>query len=765
MSSIWHILKRDCHAVRTNVIAMVVAVGLVVVPSLYAWFNIAAEWNPYGNTSGVRVAVANADEGYKGDALPTAINVGEQVENALRANDQLDWVFTSEQEACDGVASGRYYAALVIPTDFSAKMMTVLSDDVQHATITYYSNQKESAIAPKVTDQGADTVRSTVNQVFTQTVTEVGAGLVSDLSSFLNGDQVAGFASRVDSTVVQASSDLRATASNVSAFSSLVSSASSLMDSTTQLLGGTDDASRSLAEALDGSRSGVEQAAGAITGSTDAINSALESSTGSFDDVTAAVDKAFDSGTTSVSDAAGILRGQASKVSDSAMYFRNLSSDLSKIRDQLNNLPPATSEIATATEATQSGGAGQSGSSATATTESVSVTRGAGDWLAPIISRADGTATTLETLAETLNSQADAIEQSATTANADRQALKDLIAQSRQQVSGVRSEDEETLRDQAAELASCVGEVSSSASGVADTLSETVSDLRGVSTSASHDLAKARDGLEQLAARLNAMADDLDAVHAQVSEALASGDLERVRQVIGSDPAGLASSLAAPVGLDRQAIYPVENTGSSMAPYFTTLAIWVGCVILSAMLKVVVPSRVLAGLGNPKPRHVYVGRFLFFLLLSLLQSSLICLGDLFYLQIQCEDPLLFMLTGWVDSFVFLNIVYALTVSFGDVGKAVGVVLMVVQVAGSGGIFPVEVMPDFFKAVYEFLPFVHSMAMFKYAIAGGLPGEYWAAMGKLVSFVVPALALGLALRKPVVRLNAWFMRQLESTKVM
>ena len=357
-------------------------------------------------------------------------------------------------------------------------------------------------------------------------------------------------------------------------------------------------------------------------------------------------------------------------MSDSATYFRDLSTDLGKIRDKLNSLPPMTSQAATTAEA------------------------------------------------------------ASVDANADRQALKDLVAQSKQQVTDVRSQYEGTLRERATQLASSIDQVSSSASGVADSLSQTIASLQGTGASTARDLARVRDSLTDGASKLNAMADELDAVHTQVSDALSSGDLERVRQV--------TASLAAPVGLDRQAVYPVENTGSSMAPYFTTLAIWVGCVILSAMLKVVVPERVLAELGHPKPRHVYVGRFLFFLILSLLQSSLICLGDL---------------------------VYALTVSVGDVGKAIGVVLMVMQVAGSGGIFPVEVMPGFFQAVYEFLPFVHSMTMFKYAIAGGLPGEYWVAMAKLLAFVVPALLLGLLLRKPVVRLNAWFMRQLESTKVM
>lgn len=124
---IWGIFKRDmCHATR-NVIAVIVSMGLVVVPALYAWFNIAASWDPYGNTKALKVAVANNDKGYKSDLIPVRVNVGETIISTLHANDQLDWQFVKSDKAIDGVKSGEYYAAIVIPKGFSADMMTLFS--------------------------------------------------------------------------------------------------------------------------------------------------------------------------------------------------------------------------------------------------------------------------------------------------------------------------------------------------------------------------------------------------------------------------------------------------------------------------------------------------------------------------------------------------------------------------------------------------------------------------------------------------------------
>ena len=163
--------------------------------------------------------------------------------------------------------------------------------------------------------------------------------------------------------------------------------------------------------------------------------------------------------------------------------------------------------------------------------------------------------------------------------------------------------------------------------------------------------------------------------------------------------------------------------------------------------------------------QAYLGRLALFAGVGLLQSALICAGDLYFLGVQCANPVLFFLVGWLASFVFVNIIYALTASFGDVGKAIAVVLMVIQVAGSGGTFPKEMLPATFQALYPFLPFVHSENAMRAAMFGLYGNDYWICMGKLACFLIPALLLGLVLRRPIIRLNEWVEEKLESTKLM
>ena len=191
----WTIFTRDIRKIRTNVIALIVVLGVTVVPCLYAWFNIAASWDPYGNTGNLKVAVASVDEGYTGNLIPLQLNLGDQVLSALRENTQLNWVFTTKSKAMKGVKSGEYYAAIVIPEDFSTNLMSVFSSDIKKPEITYYSNAKENAIAPKVTDKGATAVQTQVNEVFIETISDTvltALQTVANTADSRDSDELAG---------------------------------------------------------------------------------------------------------------------------------------------------------------------------------------------------------------------------------------------------------------------------------------------------------------------------------------------------------------------------------------------------------------------------------------------------------------------------------------------------------------------------------------------------------------------------------------------
>ena len=150
------IFKRDIKRLLCNPVALVITIGVCIIPSLYAWYNIVANWDPYGNTQNIKIAVANNDKGTTND-LVGELNAGDEVIDKLKDNDQLGWtIVDSEKEAKEGVEAGKYYAALVIPSDFSEGMLSMLSGDFHQPKLTYYVNEKKSAVAVKVTDTGAN---------------------------------------------------------------------------------------------------------------------------------------------------------------------------------------------------------------------------------------------------------------------------------------------------------------------------------------------------------------------------------------------------------------------------------------------------------------------------------------------------------------------------------------------------------------------------------------------------------------------------------
>ncbi|RHD56003.1 YhgE/Pip domain-containing protein [Collinsella intestinalis] len=736
MRNIIAILKRDLSRIRGSVVALIVAVGLVIVPTLYAWFNIAGSWDPYGNTGNLKVAVANSDNGYMSDLIPVRVNIGDTVVSALRENDQLDWRFVSESDAVEGVRSGEYYAAVVIPENFSSRMMTVFSSDAEHAEIVYYENQKANAIAPRVTDKAASTVRQQIDETFAKTISDVGLATTSSLLEFMDGDQIAAYAGNLSGTLAGAITTLRDASGSVEEFAGLLQSSTGLLDSTSDLLASAGTASKD-AEALVGdAKTGLSGMHDALDAAVAAINQSLKDSAGDYDAAAKAIDEAFGAADAHVSLTVTQLRDASADVAKRASDMRDVQDNILAVERDVegSNLPEKLK--------------------------------------AELVQKIDIVANTVgnvanqqELLAKHLSDAAASLETGAADARAKAQAVKDGIAEAKGSIGGVKDSYNATLKQQISDLSDAVADVARRGSDMADDLGATVTDLSHAASALSDDLAGAHEVLAGASADLVSAADDLQRLKEGLDTAVTSGDLDRVRELIGSDPAALADALAAPVALDRQAVYHIKNYGSAMAPFYTTLSIWVAGIVLAAMLKANVDEADVKALGNPRLHELYLGRYAFFALLAFAQATLVCAGDLLFFGIQCEHPFQFMLVGWLAGFVFSNMIYTLTVSFGDIGKAIAVVLLVMQVAGSGGTFPIEMTADFFQAVYPFLPFTHAINAMHAAMAGAYGMEFWIELGTLSLYLIPSLALGLVFRRPVIRANRWIIEKLEETKLM
>lgn len=726
MKKIGRVFLYDISHIKKNVIAMIVVLGLCIVPSLYAWFNIAASWDPYSNTNGLKVAVANTDQGYEGEVLPLQINIGDTVISNLRANDQLDWTFTGKKEAIEGVKSGKYYAAIVIPKSFSQDMMSLFSDEMKHSDILYYINEKENAIAPKVTDKGASAVQQQIDEIFVKTAAQVGLDLMDTISKATDSDSAKTAAENLTGNIRKIGADLDSAAGTVKAFSNMTVSMQQMLEATADILNKAGQNTEENMSLLNETGDSVDSLRGAVSGTTESVNQVLAQGSKCYDAISGQIGDAFSSISTDVGATSGSLKSLASEVQvviDRYEGFRD------SVQQLAGSYPLAS------------------------------------DLLQPIIGNLNESIAHQEAVRDKLNEAATKITETTTDAGNYQEQLDQLVQQSSKEISGIRSDYENNVKTQINTMFGTLGDTSSAVQSLFGSMDKGMEDMEKLAGDAGSGLGNMKTTLDTSASLLTEIADKVNQVAEKLETAVQDGNMQTLKNVLGSSPEIVSSFVSAPVKMKTKALYPVENYGSAMAPFYSTLSIWVGGIILVAMVKVTASANLKRALRPLKPYQIYFGRYLLFMVLGLIQSGLICLGDLYFLGIQCEHPFLFLLAGWVSSIVYVNIIYTFTVSFGDGGKAVCVVLLVMQVAGSGGTFPIEVAPEIFRKIYPLLPFTHSMTAMRECIAGFYGYTYWIELGKMGLFLCASLFLGLVLRKPVIRLNELFIEKLESTKLM
>ncbi len=726
MKNIWKIFQRDMMRIRKNVIALVVIVGISVVPCLYAWFNIAASWDPYSNTGNLKVAVASVDEGYEGSLIPLEINIGDQVLSALRENTQMEWVFTTKDKATAGVKSGKYYAAIVIPKDFSNKMMSVFSENVEKPEITYYSNAKENAIAPKVTDKGASAVQRQVNQVFIETISDTTLTVLQAVSNMTEASGAETIVSNLNTNLNRISGDLSASAGLLQSFSDMTVSAQNLLNSTTEFMQSAQTQSQESKQTFQKSKDSFSDIDSALDAATDNVETALNATQSVYDEMNQTITKAFETQSQDTETVASTLDTLAAKV-------QKIIDSYQSVRDAVASISDSHSELASAVDA--------------------------------VVSRMDTSIKAQQELHDKLQNTAQSLRDTTTDIATAKKELQDLFATNGTQIADATNEYQSSMETSLNKLTDALDSSKTKISSLLSQLEKSTDGIYSLTDAADSDLIQIQSVLADSGKLLNDAADKISDTTAKLDEMEQSGDFSELESIISGDRSSISSFLAAPVSLKTHKVYEIANYGSSMAPFYSVLSIWIGGIVLVAMLKVNVSEKCTEGLENVKLYQVYFGRFITFLIVGLFQSTLIALGDLLYLGIQCEHPFLFLLACWFSSIVFVNIIYTLTVSLGDIGKAVSVILLVVQVAGTGGTFPIEVAPKFFQAVYPLLPFTHSMAALRETVGGMYGMNYWIDLGKLAIFLVISLIVGLVLRKPIIKLNDAFTEKLEETKLM
>lgn len=731
MTGILHLFRRDVRKATSNVMAVILMIGLTVLPSLFTWFNVLASWDPFSNVKDLTVAVANTDEGYRSDLVPVRLNIGDQVVSALRGNDDFNWVITSEDDAVDGTKSGKYYAALVLPKEFSKDMLTFYTSSSTRTDITYYTNEKKNALAPKITGQGVDKVSEGINQVFTKTLSEISVSLLSEISDYLDSADTQAVFTRLESHVGEGATQLRSAATTADAFTSLISSGQTLLTSSTSLIEATgstfDDASDSVSSGLDA----ADSLKATVTAATGSMSSALGASSQAWTDLGTSVDNVFGAANTQTASEAAVLSGMVDQVQAQIDAYTDVKNELKQIQADLDADPPAGVSID----------------------------------LQPAIDLVDGAIAQQQKVQDQITQASDRL----TSRNGDVQAthkeLSQTISEAKAAVDKLRTEYDTDLKGKFDQLSSTLTDVRTSAASVGADLDEAASGLTSSSGNVQSQLDSAKQATSGLSTTLLKAADTFDKLEDALKEAGESGDLSALKGVLGEDPSLVAASLAAPVGVERHAVFPVSNFGTAMSPLYTMLALWVGALLMSVTIQVAVHDDALPGDEKLRPHQKYLGRYGIFAALGLAQSTLLCFGNIVFVGIQTVHPWLYMLTGWVTSLVFTLTIYTAVVAFGNAGKALCVLLLVVQISTSGAAYPLQLLPGWFQGISAFLPATYAVKSFGAAIAGIYHGDFWRYLGMLVLYILPALLLGLVLRKPLMNFNKNLATALESTKLM
>ena len=689
MRNIWNLFKSDVRQLTGNIVTILTVIGLVALPSIFSWYNILACWDVFGNTGNLTVAVASSDAGYTSDLAPLEVNVGDKVVAALRENNQLNWVFTDEEDAIDGVSAGRYYAAVVIPPTFSSDMMSFYSDDVEHAQITYYSNQKKSAIAPKVTDQGADQVSNKVNTAFAETISEVAIGLSTALAEYADQSDANGRLESLAKHIAEVGNQLDDSAAALSSYSSILESSQSLITTTSDLLQHVKASSDEALDSVRGARSATQSAVDAMENAISTLRESLSATSAKRDQLSEELDSLFAQANTRSEEAEAKLRAAASAASE----------------------------------------------------------RG------------------LTRTAERLIAAADAVH----LANADTQSAradtKKLLDQTSSDIAAARESIDANLSPKIDTVTEIIADARSSLTKATDTIETTSNTITSASSSLSGKLGNAKDNIDGASRDLTEGAAKLKSLAAQLTQALNSDDMAAVRSIIGNDPDALAAAIAAPVKIERIAVYPAANFGSAMAPLYTSLALWIGALLIMVTLKMRPSEQRQQEIGSPTSRQIFIGRFLAIALISLMQSTVLSVGNLLFLEIQAVNPFLYILCFWVAGLVFAFIIYTMVSLFANLGKALGVVLLIVQVGGGGGSFPLQLLPQFFQSMSPFLPIAHAVRAMRAAMFGVYAGDFWIEIGMLLLFTMPFGILGLALNKPLSKVVPKFIERVEASKLM
>ena len=724
MSNVLRVLKRDVLRILKAPASIAVVLVLILLPSLYTWFNVVGFWDPYNNTGNLRICVVNEDAGSSSD-LTGELNLGDMVIDQLAENDQLGWDVVDRDTAIEAVKTGNAYAAFIMPSDFSSDLLTLLTGDFQQPQLEYYVNEKMNPVSPKITDTGANTLDNTINATFVSTVAQT---VVDTL-----GDEVSAAQGKVDS----AHGDAVAGISKAQdAISGARDSVTGLVDAASAAQGKVDDAKSLMGDAKET----IQDVSGQLL----IVQSLMTTTQNDVSKLSSGLMGAMDSGSlylsqsaskvnTAIGGAAGAVVGAQGKVDGalsqgSAVVSANeaIVDELSQLQQQLPDDDANKAEIGKVIDRLR-----QANANANQSLEELSnINADMGSVATSAASAADSVSTAVQS----------------TIANAD--AYRSTLS----------STTFPAINGGVGNLSVAVNNLSAACAGqtvLVDQANALLDQLSG-------SLGTAKDALSQTDGVLADLQSSIDTVKTDV---VALKTSTAITDFFGDgttiDAAKVADFMQSPTEVETEYLFPLNAYGSGMAPLFINMSLWIGAFMLMVIMRIEVDDE---GIENLTAGQRFVARYIFFGFMVAAQAIICCTGCL-VIGVQCVSPPLFLLTGVILSLTFLAMQLTLSTTLQHIGKGLCIILIFVQIPGATGLYPIEMTSPFFRAIYPIFPFTYGINALRETIGGFYAGDWAHYIGTLAVFFVVFMAIGVFLRPYFSNLIRLFADRIERSDII
>ena len=694
-SKVHEILYKDCQEVLKNRLITIIVVALMIFPSLYAWFNIEAFWDPYGNTKNLSVAIVNQDKDY--EFKNQKLNFGNDIVKNLKENRSLDWNFVNSKTAMEGLNTGRYYAILTIPKDFTKSLMSVTQVDVRKARIIYTTNEKTNAIAEKITDQGANKLQAKISNHLIQVISKTSLGAMGGISNMTDDitpklTEMKKSLQRLDAQLVNSKKLAENNKNMIGDLDKSLASSKASLDAIKRTMDSTKKINADIGNMASDANSSIQNTSASIKAGLRDVSRILDSSVSLAQSLNSISDKGAQQAVISIGNIKDKVDQAATKVNNISQVLNDInvinSNVLNNAVTRLNN--EYRSLVDTSSR------------------------------LADIINYVNST-----------NSLTDSTVQ----------GVIDIVEDSRSGINDVISNFDDLVTRPLSRVNANVSTVTGDLKEIVDSTGQLYPNVNNFISSASSLNTRVGSSITILESSIDILRGQVSDSIKMIDEIQNNKDLKAFNNVIKSNILERADFIKNPVEIKEEKLYKMANYGSSMAPFYSVLAAWVGVIILSTILSTE-PSKQYRSIDR------YLGRLLFFLILSLIQSIIISTGDLLLLGVTAKEPVLFILILMLCSIAFCVLIFTLVSCFKTLGKGIAMFLLVIQIGGSGGTFPVQMTPTFFRTINSVIPFTYGINACREAIGGVYMQNLLGDIGALLLFAIIPLIFGIMFKEDI-----------------